>query len=171
VKSRSLLPSAAIFLSSDGRCDIRSGQLHSGEKISVAKQFSLPKTGGQAFTITEMAHQYDVTPRALRFYEDEGLLSPTRDGVARRYSPRDCIRLHWIIRGKELGFSLAEIRDMAGFYDQGGDATATHGITIERCRARIDLLTAQKADIDQRLDDLGMFVTALASGKRFYENS
>lgn len=72
-----------------------------------------PKT----FTITELTREFDVSTRTLRFYEDEGMLHPIRDGRHRFYRPADRVRLKLILRGKRLGFSLAEIREMIGMYD------------------------------------------------------
>ncbi len=71
----------------------------------------------ETYSIAELAREFDVTHRAIRFYEDEGLLSPARDGTRRVYSKRDWVRLKLILRGKRLGFSLAEIREMLELYD------------------------------------------------------
>ena len=72
-------------------------------------------------SIGDLARELDVTPRAIRFYEDEGLLSPRRDGSRRVYSKRDYVRLKLILRGKRLGFSLAEVREMLELYDSAPD--------------------------------------------------
>ncbi len=64
----------------------------------------------KTYTISELAREFQVTPRALRFYEDKGLLSPTRDGLNRVYSTRDRARLKLILQGKSVGFSLSDIR-------------------------------------------------------------
>jgi DNA-binding transcriptional MerR regulator len=72
------------------------------------------------YTITELAREFDVTPRAIRFYEDQGLLAPTREGssgLRRVYSPRDRTRLRLTLRGKRLGFTLSEIRTLLDLYD------------------------------------------------------
>src|SRR6267142_7126748 len=71
----------------------------------------------ETYSIADLAREFDVTHRAIRFYEDEGLLSPARDGTRRVYSKRDWVRLKLILRGKRLGFSLAEIRAMLELYD------------------------------------------------------
>jgi DNA-binding transcriptional MerR regulator len=70
-----------------------------------------------SFTISDLSSEFDVTARALRFYEDQGLISPERMGLARIYSKRDRARLAWILRAKRVGFSLAEIREMIDLYD------------------------------------------------------
>lgn len=116
------------------------------------------------FTIGQLAGEFGVTLRALRFYEDEGLLTPRRDGGARFYSDHDRERLTWIIRGKRLGFSLAEIRDLIALNERYGDSGTQWHEIVERCRARIDRLAAQKVEIDHALDELGEVVSFLTSG-------
>jgi DNA-binding transcriptional MerR regulator len=74
-----------------------------------------------SYSITDLAGEFGVTARALRFYEDEGLIAPQRIGLARVYSKRDRARLAWILRGKRVGFSLADIREMIDLYDFGDD--------------------------------------------------
>ena len=71
----------------------------------------------QTFTISDLAREFEVTPRTIRHYEDEGLLSPRRQGQRRIYSPRDRVTLALILRGKRLGFSLAEAREIIELYD------------------------------------------------------
>ena len=117
-----------------------------------------------SFTITDLAAEFDVTPRALRFYEDEGLIAPERRGTARIYSHRDRARLAWILRGKRVGFSLAEIREMIDLYDIGDGRHTQRAVTIERCRARIATLDAQKRDIDAAIEELAHFVDLLENG-------
>ena len=71
----------------------------------------------KTFTISDLSKEFDVTPRAIRFYEDQGLISPSRKGRRRIYKERDRIRLKLILRGKRLGFSLSEIKDIFDLYD------------------------------------------------------
>ncbi|MFX5701288.1 MerR family DNA-binding transcriptional regulator, partial [Acinetobacter baumannii] len=71
------------------------------------------------FSISDLSAEFGVTARALRFYEDEGLIAPERRGTSRIYSQRDRARLAWILRGKRVGFSLGEIREMIDLYDIG----------------------------------------------------
>src|SRR4030088_2484092 len=73
------------------------------------------------FSISELAREFDVTPRAIRFYEDQGLLAPRRDGQRRIYTPRDRTRLKLTLRGKRLGLTLSERREIVDMYDSGGD--------------------------------------------------
>ena len=113
------------------------------------------------FSISDLSAEFAVTPRALRFYEDEGLIAPQRRGTARLYSQRDRARLAWILRGKRVGFSLGEIRAMIDLYDIGDGRRLQKATAIERCRARIALLEAQKTDIDAAIGELADFVTLL----------
>ena len=108
-----------------------------------------------------MCEAFGVTARALRFYEDERLLSPERRGSARFYSDRDRARLTWILRGKRVGFSLGEIKEMLDLYDVGDEQQTQRRVTIERCIGRIAALKRQKDDIDATIAELEGFVATL----------
>ena len=115
------------------------------------------------YSIGQMCDDFGVTARALRFYEDEKLISPERRGTARLYTDRDRARLTWILRGKRVGFSLNEIREMIDLYDLGDQRRTQRLVTIERCKQRIDALKRQKADIDATVQDLENFVARLGA--------
>jgi len=115
------------------------------------------------YSIGEMCDEFAITARALRFYEDEQLISPQRRGTQRLYSDRDRARLAWILRGKRVGFSLAEIRDMLDLYDLGDQRETQRKVTLDRCRARIATLERQRVDIDATIAELRDFVSQLGS--------
>ena len=108
----------------------------------------------QTWTIGELSDEFGITPRAIRFYEDEELIKPTRQGQSRIYSPRDRARLALILRGKRVGFSLDEIKEMLDLYDvRDGQATQL-AYTIKKFDQRIATLEQQRADIEHSLVEL-----------------
>ena len=108
----------------------------------------------EQFSISELSREFDVTTRAIRFYEDEGLLEPHRQGRQRVYSSRDRIRLKLILRGKRLGFSLSEIGDIIDMYDSEPGEVGQLGYFIEKISLRRKTLKQQRDDIDVTLKEL-----------------
>jgi DNA-binding transcriptional MerR regulator len=117
-----------------------------------------PRPDREHFSISDLCAEFQVTARALRFYEDEGLIGPERRGTQRIYSHRDRARLAWILRGKRVGFSLGEIKEMIDLYDVGDGRRVQRQVTLERCLDRIRLLENQKHDIDAHIAELRQFV-------------
>ena len=121
-------------------------------------------TGKVAFTIGELSREFGVTLRALRFYENKGLIAPHRDGLSRLYSQGDRTRLALILKGKKLGFTLGEIRQMIAAEE--GDAADHNALTLsqEKCLEQIEMLQRQKAEIEEGLSELHRIYAQL-SGK------
>ena len=117
----------------------------------------MPPTGDgmdKTFTISELSREFNVTPRAIRFYEDQGLLSPAREGRRRIYSRRDRVRLKLILRGKRLGFPLSETRALFELYDSDHGAVGQMHYFLEKIRERRELLEQQRHDIEAVLGEL-----------------
>ena len=99
------------------------------------------------YTISELAAEFDITPRAIRFYEDMGLLNPARDGRNRVYSVRDRTRLKLTLRGKRLGLSLQEIRQLVDMYESPSD-------TVQQLTAFLAILQTHRDQLTQQLEDI-----------------
>ena len=108
-------------------------------------------------TITELASEFGITTRTIRHYEDEGLLSPRREGQNRLFSPRDRVRLKLALRGKRLGFSLSEIRELFDLYDLARDEKGQLEQFLTKLEKRRALLVQQREDIEVMLNEIEFF--------------
>ena len=124
---------------------------------AAGEESALAGMGARRYRISELAREFGVTPRALRFYEAQGLLNPERRGQHRLYTQRDRARLAWILRGKRVGFSLAEIKELIDAYDLPDDRETQRRLTLAKCRERIAALERQRADIEQVIAELKAF--------------
>jgi DNA-binding transcriptional MerR regulator len=125
--------------------------------LAAAPGAARPDVVRTHFTITDLAREFDVTTRAIRFYEDQGLLSPSREGAGglrRIYSPRDRTRLKLTLRGKRLGFSLLEIKQLLDLYESPGD-------TLPQLTAFLDSLALQRRVLERQLIDLNATLAEL----------
>jgi DNA-binding transcriptional MerR regulator len=109
---------------------------------------------GQLYTVTELARQLGMTPRAIRFYEDKGLISPQRAGTTRVFSARDRARMILILRGKRLGFSLSTIKDYLDLYDTDITQHAQLKLLLAAVGKRRAQLLSQRQAIDEALGEL-----------------
>lgn len=103
---------------------------------------------GQTYSIGELAQHFDVTTRTIRFYEQEGLLSPERRGKTRVYHEKDRVRLKLALRGKRLGFSLVEIREVLDLYD------TRHDGSIRQLERLLEILADKRANLERQLEDI-----------------
>ncbi len=106
------------------------------------------------FTIGELATEFSLSPRAIRFYEDQGLIAPQRVGPNRVYTKRDRARLQLILRGKRLGFSLSDIREFLELYDADRTKARQMSMTLSAVRQRVSELEQQLEDITITLGEL-----------------
>ncbi|MCH9690801.1 MAG: MerR family DNA-binding transcriptional regulator [Gammaproteobacteria bacterium] len=106
------------------------------------------------YSISELAREFDITTRTIRFYEDRGLLSPARRGQTRVYSPEDRVRLKLILRGKRLGLSLDESREIIDMYDPAGSNVEQLQALLKSIEAKRQQLQQQQQDILSMLDEL-----------------
>jgi DNA-binding transcriptional MerR regulator len=108
----------------------------------------------RTYSITELCKEFDVTPRTLRFYEQKGLLSPARRGWTRLFSYRDRARLKLILRGKRVGFSLEEIKEMLDLYNLRDGQLTQLRVASTKMRERLSALQTQRVELDHAIEDL-----------------
>jgi DNA-binding transcriptional MerR regulator len=111
-------------------------------------------TAELTYTISELAAEFGVTARAIRFYEDKKMLEPGRDGMNRVYRRRDRGRLRLILRGKRLGFSLSDIGEMLDLYDPDDMEREQLKVILEKSLVRLRVLEQQRQDVDEVIMEL-----------------
>jgi DNA-binding transcriptional MerR regulator len=109
---------------------------------------------GRTWSIRQLCREFDVTARALRFYEDKGLLFPSRRGQTRVFHARDRARLKLIVQGKQLGFSLADIREMLDLYDRKDGGAQQLAVSLAKFRRQVETLKQQREAVEAALDTL-----------------
>jgi DNA-binding transcriptional MerR regulator len=109
------------------------------------------------FSITELAREFGVTTRTIRHYEEQGLLNPAREGTSRIFGARDRVRLKLALRGKRLGFSLGEIRELFELYDLAKDEKKQLETFLAKLERRRALLQQQREDIEVMLNEINFF--------------
>ena len=123
-----------------------------------------------SFSITELADEFGVTSRTIRFYEDKGLVNPERDGTTRIFSRSDRGRLKIILRGRRLGFSLQDIKKMLDMYSPEGESTGQLTYTLQKCEEQFKKLVTQRTDINEAIaeleDGISQLKEHLASGSK-----
>ena len=132
---------------------------------------STSDTGPLFYTIGDLAKEFGVTLRTLRFYEDKNLLNPRREGMSRVYSRRDRARLKLVLMGKKVGFSLTEIKDMLDLYDLRDGQVTQLRVALDRFTQQINVLRQQRADVDQAIADLDRTVEVVSGMLREKEKS
>ena len=117
------------------------------------------KDDARTFSISELAREFDVTTRSIRFYEDQGLLNPTRQGQIRIYSRQDRVRLKLTLRGKRLGFSLADIRELFDLYDADKSSRS-------QLQTMLGLVADKRETLQQQLEDIQMVLLELEAAEQ-----
>ena len=126
-------------------------------KLAYTASMELEEQERTEFSISELAREFEVTPRAIRFYEDQGLISPRRDGQRRIYTPRDRTRLKLTLRGKRLGLTLSEIRELIDMYEPGQDERPQLERFLAVLQSHRASLLQQRADIEAQLSEIQTF--------------
>src|SRR5262245_32767686 len=128
------------------------------EAHGAARPKTAPRSASReakTFTITELAQEFDVTPRAIRFYEDVGLLEPARAGRNRVYTQRDRTRLKLTLRGKRLGLSLQEVKQLVDMYESPAD-------TAQQLQAFLTVLQEHRMQLEQQLEDIEVTLSEIS---------
>jgi len=116
-----------------------------------AAKSTAPRDSQRIYSIAELSREFAITPRTIRFYEDEGLIKPRRQGLTRLYSVGDRARLSWIRRGQRLGFKLAEIRELLDLYQVDRTGIQQMRELLRRSRSHIEELEKRRRDLDAHI--------------------
>jgi DNA-binding transcriptional MerR regulator len=127
-------------------------------QVLVHRNNKMTSTPAPSYTIADLAREFNLTPRTIRYYEDQGLLAPRRVGMQRIYSKRDRTRLKLTLRGKRLGLSLAEIRELLDMYD-----TAPESTQLTRL---LEVLAKRRAKLEQQREDIEAVLAELDALER-----
>jgi DNA-binding transcriptional MerR regulator len=121
--------------------------------VAAPAKTTAPRDPQRIYSIAELAREFAITARTIRFYEDEGLIKPRRQGLTRLYSAHDRTRLIWILRGKRLGFSLAEIKELLDLYHVDRTGVQQLRELLRRSRSHIADLEHKRRDLDAHIGE------------------
>jgi DNA-binding transcriptional MerR regulator len=121
--------------------------------VATPAKTTAPRDPQRIYSIAELAREFAITARTIRFYEDEGLIKPKRQGLTRLYSAHDRTRLSWILRGKRLGFSLAEIKELLDLYQVDRTGVQQLRELLRRSRRHIADLERKRRDLDAHIGE------------------
>ncbi len=113
----------------------------------------------QTFSISDLAREFDITPRTIRYYEAEGLIAPAREGQRRIYSGRDRVRLALVLRGKRLGFSLAEAKEIIDLYAAPQGEAFQLRTMLEKLDEKREMLEDKRRDLDAAISNMDKYAT------------
>jgi DNA-binding transcriptional MerR regulator len=130
---------------------------------AVSAKSPAPRDSARIYSIAELAREFGITARTMRFYEDEGLIKPRRQGLTRLYSTHDRTRLGWILRGKRLGFSLAEIKELLDLYQVDRTGVQQLRELLRRSRLHITDLERKRRDLDAHINEFRDVETQVAT--------
>jgi DNA-binding transcriptional MerR regulator len=128
-----------------------------------ATEQNLDTAASKVIRIGDLAEQFGITLRALRFYEDKGLINPKRNGTTRLYSYRDRARLKLILLGRKVGFSLREVKQILDLYNPSESNATQLRVTLEKTKKQQDKLVAQRNAIDEAITELGELTATVSS--------
>ena len=134
--------------------------------VAAPAKSTTPRDPQRIYSIAELAREFAITARTIRFYEDEGLIKPKRQGLTRLYSAHDRVRLGWILRGKRLGFSLAEIKELLDLYQVDRTGVQQLRELLRRSRLHIGDLERKRRDLDAHINEFKEVETQVSAELR-----